>query len=148
MDVLFNQFLSHETILELKTGVEAEFKQRHEGNHHLLSQRVKELRETESEINKLVEALSLVEYKRSLLERLDHLEKNRLDMEHEIDHEKQTSPESLIDLSDKAITVFLKNHQNELSCGEPERKKAVIRSLVESGEFNGNQLLLHPNVQQ
>ena len=146
--VLFEEFLSKENIIQLKKAVEDEIKQRHKGNHHLLMQMEKELQDTESEINNLVKILPQMEHKRSLLERLDVLESSRLNLEVQIEEEKRITPEVMINLTDKAINRFLEDYRDNLKSGEAEKKKSVIRSLIESGEFDGNQLVLHPNVQQ
>ena len=114
---LFDEFLSKESIIELKNAVKKEISQRSKGNDHLLTQLQKELQDTEKEINKLVEVLPQVEHKRSLVERLDELESNRLDMEVQIKEEKQMRPEVMIDLSDKAINHFLEEYRDNLKSG-------------------------------
>lgn len=148
INVLFEDFLSDQTMKDLRASIEKEIKEREEGSHYQLQALESELKTSESEISKLVEILPQVQHKRSLLERLDELELTRLNLELQIQEEKQVSPENLFDMSNEAIAKFLKRYKSDLKSGDMEIKKAVIRSLVESGEFDGNQLLLHPNVQQ
>jgi len=114
----------------------------------MTEQLLRKLKTTEKDINGIIEVLPQIEHKRSLLDELDTLKSNRLELEMKLIEEKQMTPENMVDLSDTAIKRFPGDYKTDLKTGDPEKKKAVIRSLVESGEFNGTQLLLQIRLQQ
>ena len=53
----------------------------------------------------------------------------------------------ILRLSDLDLADFLENYRKKLEFGEAEKKKAILRSVIEYGVFDGTTLKINPSYQ-
>ena len=145
LSLLFNEFLTPENILELREEIEEEYLKNSKGNRHILDQLEKELRDTRRQISELVKLLPQVNHQRPLLEQLDILEEERVSLDDELQKQKDTAEPTLLRLNDEALDTFLEQYRTNLESGEPEKRKAILRSIIDHGIFDGETLKIIPS---
>ena len=143
--VLCQEFLTPETVAALKAEIDRELASKSKDTDHFLVQLKDELRQIERQISELVDLVTQVNHKRPLLERLEKLEEERQGVESKLrEQEALPEPAPVLNLSDASVKQFLSTLQRGLQEGDAEKKKALLRNVVEYGVFDGEQLTLHP----
>lgn len=143
--ILCQEFLTPETIEALKAEIDRELASKSENSDRFLVQLNDELRQIERQITELVGLVTQVNHKRPLLERLDKLEEERQGVESKLrEQEALQEPAPVLDLSDASVKQFLSALQRGLQESDAEKKKALLRNVVQYGVFDGEQLTLHP----
>ncbi len=75
-------------------------------------------------------------------------EKARIGTEGRLRDEKEAAESNILRYSDETLEQFLQSYRADLESGEPEKKKAILRSVIEHGVFDGETLTLSPNYQK
>jgi len=132
----------------LKNEIENEMQNRPASQHILLDELKKEFHAIELQIKEIVLLVSKVKHQRPLLERLDGLEDERIDIENKINKESIIDNKQFMDLSNDVLEDFIENYRNNLQAGEPEKKKAILRTIIDHGVFDGESLEIIPSYQQ
>ena len=145
LELLLNEFLTFEHFHHLKNDVEKEYNNKHSKKDNLLDQLESELKDTDRQINEIVNLLPKVKHQRPLLDRLDQLEEERVVLLDNIAQEESTETPTIVKCSDEMLEDFVDKYRKDLQCGETERKKAVLRTLIGDGEFDGESLKLNPS---
>ena len=132
-------------LLELREEVERETRKKLKGKDHLLEQLAKELHDTERQIGELVKLLPQMNHQRPLLEQLDRLEETRISLDSQVQEQKEIVEPPILQLSGDALETFLEHYRSNLESGEPERKKAILRTVIDRGIFDGETLKINPS---
>jgi site-specific DNA recombinase len=145
LDLLLTEFLTIEHFRHLKKDVEKQHNNKHSKKDNLLDQLESELKDTDRQINEIVTLLPKVKHQRPLLDRLDQLEEERVVLLDNIAQEDNTETPTIVKCSNEMLEDFVENYRQDLECGETERKKAVLRTLIEDREFDGESLRINPS---
>lgn len=147
ISLLFEEFLTNENIQDLKKEIEKQLEADNKGNNNLLAELEKELKEIERQISEVVTLLPQVQHQRPLLARLDQLEEDRISTVSRVEEEQDKEEPMILRLSDIELAGFLENYRKNLEFGEAEKKKAILRSVIEYGVFDGTTLKINPSYQ-
>ncbi len=149
VELLFDKFLSAEILADLKNEIEKELATAKPSHDSYLKGLKKELKEIERQISEIMDLVTQVNHKRPLLDRLDNLEENRTNLAETIQlKERKMEPAKILGLSEASIQLFIEQYRSKLESGNPERKKAVIRSLLDHTVLAGQQLTVVPNYRE
>lgn len=108
----------------------------------------KELKAISDKTIKIVNLLSQVQHERPLLQQLDLLEEERIKVEEKLEKKIKENKHEKINVSRKTIDRFVKEYRDNLYIGDPQIKKNVIQSIIESGTYDGDVLKIKPSYQK
>ena len=96
----------------------------------------KQLKDIDHQINNFIELISVAKHQRPLLEKLDKLEENRILLKEKLDIKKFSACEpKLLDTDINSLRNFMSEYRQNLDIGEPETKKAILKSVISSATF-------------
>jgi site-specific DNA recombinase len=104
------------------------------------------IKNVDRQIGELAQMLTEVKHRRPLIHRIDPLEDERRDLDLRLlDHEKVDRPK-LLSMSRTELDDFADEWRTNLEGGTMDKRKAVFRQLIESATFDGEELMLVPNM--
>ena len=148
LDVLFDQVLTLDSLAELKATIEEETRARLQQQPQILDQLNAEYKEIERQINELVMILPKTKHQRPIIDRLDILEEERMALADRIDVEGIELNPPITKYDEAALEGFLAAYRQGMEVGSAENKKALLRSVIERGVFDGETLTLHPSYEE
>lgn len=148
INVLFSELLTMTFMNDLKAEIAKQYKDQSKNKVHILQALKKEMHDIEREITELVKLMSQVKHQRPLLARLDNLEEERLSLHVKHEKEMANAKPPILNDSTEMIKSFLEHYRFNLEAGSTEKRKAVLRSVIERGVFDGETLEIIPSYQQ
>ncbi len=146
LDEVFTNIFTGDALVELQTEIRTLFEANQPRQNHLLQQLRKEIKDVDRQIGELAGMLTEVKHRRPLIQRIDALEDERQDLELRLtDHEKVDRPK-LLSMSRADLDDFANEWRTNLEGGTMDKRKAVFRQLIESATFDGEELMLVPNM--
>ena len=145
IEFLFNQFLSLGSLKELKKEINAHIKRSKSKKPERATQLKKELASIEKQINDLLEMARQVKHQRPMLEKIDLLEDEREDVLKTIEEIGTETGPSTTQLTDKMIESFLRDYKKQFTEGDVEKKKGMLRTLIDSSVLSGDTLKITPS---
>ncbi|MEJ2181415.1 MAG: zinc ribbon domain-containing protein, partial [Gammaproteobacteria bacterium] len=114
VDILITDLMTLNTFKEIKQEIKTELSQRQGNQKGLLENLETELKEVDRQIKDVVELLPKVKHQRPLLDRFDHLEEQRLEINNNIETEKETSNPTILRLSDELLEDYVERQHKDL----------------------------------
>lgn len=144
LDELFASVFTGAVVANLKAQIRRLFDENQPRQNHLRRQLRKEIKYVDSQIGELAGMLTEVKHRRPLIQRIDALEDERKELKLRLsDHEKVDRPQFL-SMSQDDIDEFAAEWRTKLEGGTMDKRKAILRQLIDSATFDGEELLLAP----
>ena len=140
LEALFNEILVPDYFEQLQTEVLKQSKTLTNSQNYQLISLEKQLKDVDRQINKFIELISETKHKRALLNKLDNLEEERILLKEQLEIEKLNSHAPIINTDINVLKKFISEYRQNLEIGEPETKKAILKSVIESATFDGEVL--------
>ena len=143
VDTLLNELLTEEAVTQIAKLAENHLNKHPSVASNSTNALINEIDSVDKEIAKLVELLTKVEHQRALLARLDALESKRANLESKVAEIKATTPTRLLDAF-SSVSEFLHDFRNGLADPDCEKRKMVVKSLLDEAEIKGDEVTLIP----
>lgn len=141
---LFDQFFTEDSLCRLQREVEELIAEQTPRQTHLAEQIRRELRQTERQISELTTLVTEIEHRRPLLERIDSLEATRQDLQLKLEDTAEPVRPQVVDTTCSECREFARRWWNDMDCGDVEKRKAILRQVVDRATFDGERLVLYP----
>ena len=146
LDWLHTGLFSKEHLAEIQAETAKLLSERVPRQTHLASQLKREIREIERQSSDLASMLSEVKHRRPLIQRIDALEDEREALELRLSDLEEIEEPEFCSYSETEMMAFAAEWRSNLEGGTMDKRKAVIRQLIESATFDGEELRLVPNL--
>ena len=143
---LFDSIFTGKVLADLQAEIRRLFDENQPRQNHLLQQLRKEIKDVDRQIGELAGMLTEVKHRRPLIQRIDALEDERQDLELRISDHEQVDRPKLLSMSEDDLDEFADEWRKKLEGGTMDKRKAVFRQLIESATFDGEELMLVPNM--
>lgn len=147
ISALSSEFLTESVALGIQREARAyakNFKTESERERDLLAQRIAQL---DREISDLVAILSQLTNKRAVLERLDQLEVDRAQATERLTELTAGAPAVFPEMTEGELAEFLDEFRKGLLDPDSEKRKALLRQLLDKAELEGDVVALSPRTQ-
>ncbi len=145
INFLFEEFLGREALMELKEQIGTQIKKDKKAKPQRSTQVQKEIIAIEKQISDLLSMAQQMKYQRPVLDKIDHLEDERTELVKVLEEVRNESEPAAIELTDKIINVFLSNYKKQFDQGDVEKKKGMLRTLIDSSILSGDTLKINPS---
>ena len=146
LDGLFESIFSQDVMVDLQAEIRRLFDQSQPQQNHLIQQLRKEIKDVDRQVGELAGMLTEVKHRRPLINRIDALEDERQDLELRLSDHKKVDRPKILSMSKADLDDFANDWRTNLEGGTMDKRKAVFRQLIESATFDGEELMLVPNM--
>ena len=142
---LFEQFLSREALVELKDQIDSQVKMVSKAKPQRSTQIQKEINSVDKQVRDLLEIAQKMKHQRPVLEKIDILEDERSELVKTLAEVQKVSEPAITQLTNKVIDSFLNDYKKQFSQGDVEKKKGMLRTLIDSSVLGGDTLKINPS---
>ena len=144
-DFLFNHFLSKESLLQLQDEINTLIKKSKQNKPQRSTQIEKEIASIEKQTSDLITMVQQLKHQRPILEKIDQLEEERVELVSMLEKVKSEEKPVLTKLTDSMIQSFLKNYKKQFQAADIEKKKGILRTMIDSSVLDRDSLKINPS---
>jgi site-specific DNA recombinase len=143
--LVLDNILTAETLRNLVQEARAQSARRDSSGQDALRRSQQRIQEIAKERDKLLDMVLKAKHTEHLITRLDALEDERIAIEQEIKKPVATGALTTSRIDEGSVLRFISEYRQNVFVGNPETKKAVMRSLIDHAVLDDDELTVIPN---